>query len=123
MNVPPASAPGQLYCLDTSYLKTQEDEIVIFLALDTFSGKIVHTEVHPFDKEGAFLHFIQSFIQNEKLDATHRARIILSLEHGLEKTIEEAFPVFAHVTCDKELCRSITGTAWQFIYELLEKGQ
>ncbi|TNE79906.1 MAG: hypothetical protein EP332_09110 [Bacteroidetes bacterium] len=122
MNVPPASAPGQLYCLDTSYLKTHEEEIVLFLALDTFTGKIVHTEVHPFDKEGAFLHFIEVFIQNEKLSAEHKARIILSLDKGLEKDIEEAFPVFAHVTCDKELCRSITGAAWQFIYELLEKG-
>ncbi len=88
MNVPPASAPGQLYCLDTSYLKTQEDELVLFLALDTFNGKIVHTEVHPFEKEGAFFHFIQTFIQHENLDETHKARIILSLDHGLEKDME-----------------------------------
>lgn len=124
MNIPPAVAPQELYCIDTSLLKTEKEEVLIFMALDTFSGKIVHTEVHPADKEGVFFHFITEFAKLEKLDpSVHKVRVILSLDTGNEKIIEEAFPFFDHVVCNKETCKEFTEPAWEFIYHVLQSEE
>jgi len=122
MTTPKATGPKQVYCIDTLQMKTGEGLSLVFLALDVFSGKIAHSEVHLSEEEGVYYRFVNAFAQGEGI-LNKTIDVIVSLDPGSEEIIKEAFPFVRSVTSDVTLCREYTEPAWDFIITALKEEQ
>ncbi len=121
MPVPKANNPKAIYCLDTLQIQTGDGPSLVFLALDAFSGKIAHSEVHLSEEEGAYYSFVKTFAQEEGLKDS-AITVIVSLDPGSEDLLKDAFPFIEDVVSDIQLCRQHTETAWEFIITALKEG-